>query len=37
MDNKRKPVKTARRLVNSNISIIAANEEEANILKGNKE
>ena len=37
IDNKRKPVRIARRLVNSNISIIAANEKEVNILKGNKE
>lgn len=33
MNSKRKSVRTARRLISGDISVIIVNEEEANILK----
>ena len=37
MDSKRKPIRTTRRLISGDISVIAANEEEATALKEHKE
>ena len=37
MDDKRKPIRTTRRLISGDMGVIAANEEERNALKEHKE